>query len=102
MSPPNLPQGATVDQLLPPGWEELGAKGLVVLFVVMIFLGWLIPKRWVDKIIADKDAQLAMKDETIDRLTRAVQDLTVTAHTAPIALRSLDRQAQQNRAGDEE
>jgi hypothetical protein len=95
-----------VDLVLPTGWEDLGAKGLVVLFVLMIFLGWLIPKPWVSRLMADKDKQLAskdhqldVKDETIDRLTRAVQDLTVTAHTGPIALRSIAREA--DKGGDE-
>jgi hypothetical protein len=82
-----------VDLVLPTGWEDIGAKGLVVLFVLMIFLGWLIPKRWVDRQLSDKDKQIAMLTEANDRLTRALQDLTVTAHTGPIALRSIAREA---------
>lgn len=94
-------------ELLPPGWQDIGAQGLVVLFVLAILLGWLIPKRWVDKQLADKDrqlsekdAQIAVKDEAIERLTTAVQDLTVTAHTGQLALRGIHQEAQK-KAGDE-
>ena len=85
--------------LLPPGWQDLGAQGLVVLFVLMIFLGWLIPKRWVDRQLRDKDSQITRLTDANDRLIAAVQDLTITAHTGPIALRSIANQAE--KAGDE-
>ena len=51
--------------LLPPGWEDIGAKGLVVLFVLLIFAGWLIPKRSVDR----RETQLenALRDALADR-----------------------------------
>jgi hypothetical protein len=84
---------------LPPGWQDLSAQGLVALFVLMVFLGWLIPKRLQDKRDAEKDATIAFQRETIEKLTGAVQDLTVTAHTGPIALRSIAKQA--DKAGDE-
>ena len=52
-------------ELLPPGWETIGAKSLVVLFVLLIFLGWLVPKRSVDR----REAQLenALRDALADR-----------------------------------
>lgn len=84
---------------LPPGWQDLSAQGLVGLFVLMVFLGWLIPKRLQDKRDAEKDATIAFQRETIEKLTGAVQDLTITAHTGPIALRSIAKQA--DKAGDE-
>lgn len=87
-------------EILPPGWEDIGAKGLVALFVLLVFLGWLVPRWMVRKMLADKDAQIALKDETIERLTVALQDLAITAHTGPIALRSIANQAK--KAGDEE
>lgn len=85
--------------VLPTGWENLGAKGLVAMFVVMVFLGWLIPKRLQDKRDVEKDATIRFQRETIESLTSAVQDLTITAHTGPIALRSIANQAE--KAGDE-
>lgn len=93
--------------LLPPGWEDLGAKGLVTLGVLMIALGWLIPKRWHDRAMKDKDDTIAFQRETIKeqdsiiaRLTTATQNLTVPAHTAATALRSIAREAEK-KAGDE-
>ena len=84
---------------LPPGWQDLSAQGLVGLFVLMVFLGWLIPKRLQDKRDAEKDDTIRFQRETIEKLTTAVQDLTITAHTGPIALRSIAKQA--DKAGDE-
>jgi hypothetical protein len=84
---------------LPPGWQDLSAQGLVGLFVLMVFLGWLIPKRLQDKRDAEKDATIAFQRETIEKLTGAVQDLTITAHTGTIALRSIAKQA--DMGGDE-
>jgi len=86
--------------ILPPGWEDLGAKGLVVLFCLMIFLGWLIPKRWHERAMSDKDHRIATLEEANDRLISALQDLTVSAQTGPIALRSIAKQAEK-KAGDE-
>lgn len=85
--------------VLPPGWQDLSAQGLVALFVLMVFLGWLIPKRLQDKRDAEKDATIKFQRETIEKLTAAVQDLTITAHTGPIALRSIAQHA--DKAGDE-
>lgn len=85
--------------VLPPGWESLGVRGLLTLAVLMVLLGWLIPKRIQDKRDAEKDATIAFQRETIERMTTALQDLTVTAHTGPIALRSIAQQA--DKAGDE-
>jgi hypothetical protein len=86
--------------VLPPGWEDISAKGLVALFVVMTFLGWLIPKRWHERAMRDKDETIARQRRQLDealetnaRLTTAVQNLTVPAHTAATALRSIAREA---------
>ena len=92
--------------VLPPGWQDIGAQGLVVLFVLLIFLGWMIPRSTVLKQIAVLESRISDKDEQIrdlreanDRMLNALQDLTVTAHTGPIALRSIQQQAE--KAGDE-
>ncbi len=94
-------------EVLPLGWEDLGAKGLVVLFVLMIFLGWLIPKRQHDREMRDKDATIEFQrgtiekqTDTIGRLTTATQNLAVPAHTAATALRSIAREAEK-KVGDE-
>lgn len=94
-------------EILPPGWEDIGAKGLVVLFVLMVFLGWLIPKRWFDRAMSDKDRVIREQAETIKTLTSAntnfaaaLQDLTITAHTSQIALRSIAKRADE-KGGDE-
>lgn len=81
-------------ELLPPGWEDIGAKGLVVLFVLMIFLGWLIPKRWHDRAMRDKDETIAYQRETIDSLTAAAQSSAVSMQTAAHALRAVEKQAE--------
>lgn len=52
-------------ELLPPGWEDIGAKGLVVLFVLLIFLGWLIPKRSADR--RERQLEEALRDALKDR-----------------------------------
>lgn len=93
--------------LLPTGWESLGAKGLVAIFVVMVLLGWLVPKRQLDREIAAKNAALeeahetiAVQRETIERLTKATQNLAVPANTAAMALRSIAKSAEA-KGGDE-
>ena len=92
--------------LLPPGWEDIGAKGLVVLFVLLIFLGWLLPKRWVDKMLAEKDKvnadqaeTIRVQRKTIDELTAANQDFAVGNYTAAHALHSVAKVTP--KAGDE-
>lgn len=94
--------------LLPAGWESLGAKGLVAIFVVMVLLGWLIPKRQLDRELAAKSAALheanetiAVQRETIERLTNATQSLAVSANTSAMALRSISKSAEP-KGGDEE
>ncbi len=94
-------------EVLPLGWEDLGAKGLVVLFVLMVLLGWLIPKRQHDRAMGDKDRTIAFQRDTIEkqadtigRLTTATHNLAVPAHTAATALRSIAREAEK-KAGDE-
>ena len=86
-------------ELLPPGWEDLGAKGLVVLFVLMIFLGWLIPKRWYDRAMREKDETIAFQRESIEALTSAAQANAVSVQTAAYALHAIEKQA--TKAGDE-
>lgn len=94
--------------VLPPGWEDLTAKAIVGLGVLMIFLGWLIPKRTHEREMRDKDAAIADRDETIsfqretiDRLTTATQNLAVPAHTAATALRHISKAAEAAQGGDE-
>lgn len=86
-------------ELLPPGWQDIGAQGLVVLFVLMIFLGWLLPKRWVDKAMREKDETIAFQRETIESLTSAAQANAVSVQTAAYALHAIEKQA--TKAGDE-
>ena len=47
---------------IPAGWADIGAKGLVVLFVLLIFSGQLIPKRWVDKVVSERDETIRILD----------------------------------------
>lgn len=82
-------------EFLPAGWQDIGSQGLVVLFVLAILLGWLIPRRWHERALADRDSQIDALRQANENLIAALQDLTVTAHTAPIALRSLTREARQ-------
>lgn len=91
--------------ILPPGWEDLTAKGIVAVAVLMVFLGWLIPKRTHDREIRERDetiarqrAQLDKALETNSRLTTAVQNLTVPAHTSATALRAIAKEAGDPRA----
>lgn len=87
--------------VLPPGWEDLSAKGLVALFVVMVFLGWLIPKRLQDKRDAEKDATIADQRRTIERLTEATQNFAVSANTSAMALRQIAKAAEAAKDGDD-
>jgi hypothetical protein len=102
-------QGADVDIVLPTGWEDLGAKGLVVLFVLMVFFGLMLPRRWVDKMLRTNDASwrrlvddqaetIRVQRKTIEALTAANQDFAVGNYTAAHALRSVARSP---KAGDE-
>ena len=86
-------------EILPPGWQDIGAQGLVVLFVLMIFLGWLLPKRWVDRSMREKDETIAFQRQTIEALTSAAQANAVSVQTAAYALHAIEKQA--TKAGDE-
>ena len=95
---------------LPPGWEDLTAKGIVAFGVLMVFLGWLIPKRTHEREMRDKDETIARQRKQLDdaiennaRLTSAVQNLVVPANTSATALRSIAKEAEKPRAtgGDE-
>lgn len=50
----------------------LGAAGLVVLAVVLIFRGYLIPKTVVDQMRADKDQQINMWKAAFERSQDAI------------------------------
>lgn len=87
--------------VLPPGWEDLSAKGLVALFVVMVLLGWLIPKRWHERAMREKDETIAFQRDAIEKLTSATQNLAVPAHTSATALRQIAKAADASKGGDE-
>jgi hypothetical protein len=88
-------------ELLPPGWQDLSAEGVVILGVIMLMLGWLVPKRIYDRQMADKDATIQFQRETIAALTSAATNLAIPAKTAAAALRSIAREADTPKGGDE-
>ena len=87
--------------VLPPGWEDLTAKALLGLGVMLIFLGWLIPKRTHERELKERDETILFQRETIDRLTTAVQNYAVSAHTGSTALRQISKAADASKGGDE-
>lgn len=87
--------------VIPPGWVDLGATGLLALVFLFVILGWLVPKRVLDRALAERDETIRMQRETIERLTNATQNLAVPAHTASVALRSIASQAESSKGGDE-
>jgi len=59
-------------EFLPIGWSDIGAGGLVVLGLLFILLGRLIPRSWHRERIADKEGQIAEKNERIAFLQAAL------------------------------
>lgn len=86
--------------VLPPGWEDLSARGLLGLVVLLVLLGWLIPKRLQDKRDAEKDATIDFQRRTIESLTGSVQKQTVNGDLTVSLLRSIDRTANEKGGGE--
>ena len=87
--------------VLPPGWQNVSAEGLVALVVIAVLLGWLVPKRWHDRAMADKDATIEWQRKAIESLTGATTNLAVSAKTSAAALRSVARETDAPKGGDE-
>lgn len=56
---------------LPLGWTDLGATGLLVLTVILIFTGRLVPKRYYDEALA----RLEKADADKEHLKKAAESL---------------------------
>lgn len=53
---------------IPLSGEGLGIAGLFLFALFSLFRGWLLPGIWVDKLLKNKDDQLAEKDKMIATL----------------------------------
>lgn len=58
-----------IPQFISP-WLDLGAGGLVVLFVLSIYFNWLIPRKSVDKLLQVQKDRLNDRDNLITELRR--------------------------------
>ncbi len=48
-------------------WAQLGPWGLVSTFVMLVLLGYLVPRRTHNQQIHDKDKQIAFLQQTLDK-----------------------------------
>lgn len=84
---------------LPPlPWEDLGAGALVSLIVILVLIGWLIPKRTYDREIKGKNDEIAnlrraniAKDEANIELIRQNSSLLEAAKTGTAIAESVQR-----------
>ena len=65
---------------LPLGWTDIGATGLLVLVVVMIFTGRLVPKRYYDREVQRGDALQVTVNSLTDQLRELTTDKDLALH----------------------
>ena len=65
---------------IPLGWTDIGATGLVILVVVMIFTGRLIPKRYYDREVQRGDALQVTVNSLTDQLRELTTDKDLALH----------------------
>lgn len=73
-------------------WEIVSTDtpaGLLAATVLMIFLGYLIPKWWVRERIKEKDEELARERERNEKLMAGLTELMTYARTANQVLEAL-------------
>lgn len=66
-------------------WNSIidhGPTGLLALCVVLILIGWLLPRTWVRERLRDKDRELERERERNDLLTSGLRDLLTYAEAA--------------------
>lgn len=80
--------------LNPASWDKAGAFVVLLVFVLLIALGRLLPRSWVD-------ARLKEKDDEIAYLRRSNDDLRSVGGTVEDVLTSMKELAQRRREHDE-
>ena len=70
-----------------------GLTGVLALLIFAFIKGWMVVGSVVDKIVADKDAQITRLWEANDSLTSSVRKYAVSAETSAHALHELERRA---------
>ena len=70
-----------------------GLTGVLALLICAFIKGWMVVGSVVDKIVADKDAQITRLWEANDSLTSSVRKYAVSAETSAHALHELERRA---------
>ena len=63
-----------IPQFISP-WLDLGAGGLVVLFVLSIYFNWLVPRKSVDKLLQVQKDRLNDRDDLIAELRKTNEAL---------------------------
>ena len=71
---------------MPVSWEGAGVAGIILFGIFSLFKGWIYPGRWVDKLLADKDAQ-------IDKLTKSNEKLLAGQEPLVKLLETLNEEA---------
>lgn len=77
-----------------------GLTGVLGLLIFSFVKGWMVVGSVVDRLVADKDAQIGRLWETVDSLTESVRKYAVSAETSAHALHELERRAAA-KGGDE-
>ena len=86
---------ATVDlEAIPSAvWGGLGAGSMLSLLYWLLSTGRIIQARVVDKMLADKDAQITRLWATVDSQNESLKKYAVSAETAAYALHEVEKQA---------
>lgn len=77
-----------------------GLTGVLMLLIVAFLKGWIHVGSVVDKLVADKDTQIARLWAANDSLTESVRKYAVSAETSAHALHELEERAA-SQGGDE-
>ena len=77
-----------------------GLTGVLTLLVVALLKGWVIVGTVVDKLVADKDAQITKLWSANESLTESVRKYAVSAETSAHALHEIEKRAAA-KGGDE-
>lgn len=77
-----------------------GLTGVLMLLIVAFLKGWIHVGSVVDKLVADKDAQIARLWAANDSLTESVRKYAVSAETSAHAIHELE-EISRSKGGDE-
>ena len=89
------------DAIPPAVWGVGGAASMFTLLFYLLATGRMMTRQQHNEIVEPKDETISFQKETIDRLTTAVQNYAVSAHTGSTALRQISKAVEASKGGDD-